>query len=227
MELTNAHVLTLDDDQDLRILVRKLLEGAGMRVGEARDVEEAFKMAQNRAPHVIISDLNMPGQSGFAFIERCRRTEWLRNVPILVLSSNNDKASIYRAISLGASDYLLKPFHSAGLTQKLRKILKNREMQRHEFIPSQMPVVTVATSCTITEAGEAGYRIEAPVRLGPEVSLRIKSPLLDELGVSEFPIQSSARAPQLRQQGQYLSEVASVGLSESALQKIRVFTRKW
>jgi CheY-like chemotaxis protein len=227
MELTNAQVLVLDDDEYLRALLRKLLEGQGMRVSEAGDVDGAFKALVAHAPHLIISDLNMPGQSGFDFIERCRRTPGLREVPIVVLSGNKDKGSVYRAISLGANDYILKPFQAANLTQKLRKVLMNKTVKRYDFAPSEAQSITVTLACNIVEVGESGYRIQAPVRLAPETPIQVQCNLLKELGVAEFPIRTSPRAPMLRSLGQYLNETVSVGLGEPALQKIRSVLRQW
>jgi CheY-like chemotaxis protein len=227
MDLVNSRVLVLDDDKDLRILLRKLLEGAGMRVSEAGDVDEAFTVAMKEVPHVVVSDLNMPGQSGYAFIDRIRRTESLKNVPIVVLSAQNDAASVHRAISLGANDYVLKPFHSAGLTQKIRKALMNKTICRYEFPPESCPPVTVTANCSIVEAGESGYRIEAPIRIAAETQILVKSTLLESMGVSEFPIRTSPRVPMLRKQGQYLNEATSVGLSEASLHRIRSTLRRF
>jgi CheY-like chemotaxis protein len=225
MEIDNAQALIVDDDPDVRALVRRVLTGAGMRVEEARDVEMAFEVAAKQPPHVIVSDLNMPGKSGFDLIERCRRTSALRDTPILVLSAASDKASVFRAISLGANDYILKPFQPAALTQKLRKVLKNRDIHRHEFVPGSFPAVSVVLPCTIEEAGEAGLRVEAPVRIGRDVVVKLSSPLIQGMGLDGHLIRTSPRTPVLRREGLYLNEALPVGLSEAAAQKIRRFLK--
>ena len=227
MELANAQVLVLDDDEFIRALLRKLLESQGMRVSEAADVDGAIKAVIAHAPHLIISDLNMPGLSGFEFIERCRRTPGLMEVPIVVLSGNKDKNSVFRAISMGANDYILKPFQAANLTQKLRKVLMNKTIKHYDFARAEVPPVKVAVACNIIEVGESGYRVEAPVRLSLQATIDIESPLLEELGVKGFPIRTIPRAPMLRGQGRYLNEMHSVGLGEPALQKIRSLLRQW
>lgn len=225
MELENAQAMIVDDDPELRALVRRVLEGAGMRVTEAIGVEEALQAAALQAPHVIISDLNMPGQSGYALIERCRKIARLRSAPILVLSAQNDTASVYRAISLGASDYLLKPFRPSGLIQKLKRALKGKEKQRHEFRPGERPAIQLALDALIVEAGESGLRIEAPLRLAPETSIHVDSPLLATMGLDGLAIRTSPRQPILRRQGQYLNDAIPVGLSEAGLQKVRRFLK--
>jgi DNA-binding response OmpR family regulator len=224
VEIAGAHALILDDDTDVRALVRRILSGAGMIVAEAHDVETAFQVAAQQAPHVILSDLNLPGQSGFAFIERCRKTQWMRDVPIIVLSAQSDSASVHRAVSLGASEYMLKPFQAAALTQKLRKVLRDRDIKRFTFAPGAEKAsvsLKLSVPCLVTEIGETGLRVEAPVRLACDALVEIDAPVVNDLKLPPDCMRGSKRSPVLRQEARYLSDAVFRGLDEAALQRVR------
>jgi CheY-like chemotaxis protein len=100
-------VLVVDDDPDLRELMRLLLEGAGYRVETARDGREALERVFAHAPALVLLDMKMPGMNGWQFARTLRQTH-NRRIPIVVVTAGDDARRT--AEEVGAEAYLGKPF---------------------------------------------------------------------------------------------------------------------
>ncbi|MEO1324530.1 MAG: response regulator [Pseudomonadota bacterium] len=111
----------MDDDPQIRMLVKKLLEKNHMRVALARDVLEAQVELERKAPDLIILDLMMPGEDGTSF---CRRLRENSSIPILMLSALGDDVDRIIGLETGADDYLAKPFNPRELVARIRSILR-------------------------------------------------------------------------------------------------------
>lgn len=114
-------ILIVDDDPQIRMLVKKLLEKNQMRVALARDVLEAQAELERKAPDLIVLDLMMPGEDGTSF---CRRLRAKSSIPILMLSALGDDVDRIIGLETGADDYLAKPFNPRELVARIRSILR-------------------------------------------------------------------------------------------------------
>ncbi|MEM7637735.1 MAG: response regulator [Pseudomonadota bacterium] len=119
--MTDETILVVDDDPQIRTLVRKLLEKNYMRVKLARDVTEAQAVLERETPDLIILDLMMPGEDGTSF---CRRLRQDSTIPILMLSALGDDVDRIIGLETGADDYLAKPFNPRELIARIRSILR-------------------------------------------------------------------------------------------------------
>ena len=118
-------VLVVDDDPDVRALLRDVLELAGLRVLEAGRVLEGVEMARQRHPDVITMDLMLPDLDGFEAIRLLREQPETRDTPVVVLSAIEVEPGDPRA--LGATVCLTKPFSSADLLKAIRSRLRPRD----------------------------------------------------------------------------------------------------
>ena len=125
--MSAPEVLVVDDDRLTRLLAREALEGAGLRVREAGDGQEALENAQETAPDLVLLDLNMPHVDGFEALSRLRSSASLLHVPVLVLTARDDPDSVQRAYDLGATDFLAKPIHFQLLPHRVRYVLRAQE----------------------------------------------------------------------------------------------------
>ncbi|MEL6728279.1 MAG: response regulator [Pseudomonadota bacterium] len=119
--MTDATILVVDDDPQIRTLVKKLLEKNYMRVKLARDVTEAQATLEHETPDLIVLDLMMPGEDGTSF---CRRLRQDSSIPILMLSALGDDIDRIIGLETGADDYLAKPFNPRELVARIRSILR-------------------------------------------------------------------------------------------------------
>jgi len=112
-----AAVLVVDDEVQIRRLLKISLEAAGYKVFEAADGQEGLAEAAQRRPDVVVLDLGLPDMDGVAVLKRLR--EW-SDVPVVVLSVRDQEEVKIAALDNGADDYLTKPFSTGELLARLR-----------------------------------------------------------------------------------------------------------
>ena len=117
-------VLIIDDEVQIRRLLRVTLEANGYRVLEAATGPDGLADAAQRNPDVIILDLGLPGMDGLTVLKRLR--EWSR-APVLVLSVQEGDADKVSALDNGADDYMTKPFSTAELLARLRVVRRRAQ----------------------------------------------------------------------------------------------------
>ncbi len=125
--MTNL-ILVVDDDYVTRMQLRLLLEQAGYRVAEAIDGEQAIDLYLRLHPDLVLLDVLMPEMDGFACCTRLQNLAGGGNTPILIITSLDDEASIVRAFAVGAADYITKPIQWEVLRQRVRRLLKTRQV---------------------------------------------------------------------------------------------------
>ncbi len=122
--MSERTVLVIDDEPQIRRLLRVTLEANGYRVLDAATGQEGIVQAAQRRPEVVILDLGLPDLSGVEVLRRVR--EWSR-VPVLVLSVLDREDDKVTALDAGADDYLTKPFSTAELLARLRAALRHAQ----------------------------------------------------------------------------------------------------
>jgi CheY-like chemotaxis protein len=123
-----ARVLLVDDEDQLRRVMKDLLEREGYLVHEARDGIEALDEVDRRAPDIIVLDLNLPGMDGYAVLSQLRSRPATRQVPIIVLTAKGDEDNEVRVFELGADDFLTKPFRARALAARLEAVMGRRRV---------------------------------------------------------------------------------------------------
>src|SRR3990172_7138351 len=101
------NVLIVDDDGDLRAIVRDVLKEDGFRVSEAQDGLEAIKSFRKEAPDCVLLDLNMPYMNGIETMKELKKMNG--NVPVIMLTAFGDVPTAVEAIKAGAYDFTIKP----------------------------------------------------------------------------------------------------------------------
>jgi len=115
-------VLLVEDEPDLLLLARLILEMSGFAVIEARGGEEAVEIAENEKVDAVFLDLRMPGMDGWAVLEELRASGTISRLPVIILSAHADPSAIKRSVALGAKGYVKKPYRAADLTQALEAV---------------------------------------------------------------------------------------------------------
>jgi two-component system, OmpR family, KDP operon response regulator KdpE len=123
--------LVIDDEPQIRRLLRITLEANGYRVLDAANGQEGLVHAAQRKPDVILLDLGLPDLDGLEVLNRIR--EWSR-VPVIILSVRDQEEEKVAALDSGADDYVTKPFNSAELLARLRAALRHVQPQGAEAI---------------------------------------------------------------------------------------------
>jgi len=119
-------VLLVDDEDQLRRVMKDLLERDGYVVHEARDGIQALDQVDRLAPDIIVLDLNLPGLDGYSVLAQLRSRAATRTVPVIVLTAKGDEDNEVRVFELGADDFLTKPFRARALSARLEAVLSRR-----------------------------------------------------------------------------------------------------
>ena len=144
--MTGADILIVDDDDNLREVVRYALDRAGFKVREAEDGKQAMAEFGARSPDLIVLDVLMPEMDG---IEVCREIRKESQVPIVFLSSRDEEVDRVLGLELGGDDYMTKPFSPRELVSRVKAVLRR------------------ARPATQAESQENTLRA-GPIRMNPE-----------------------------------------------------------
>jgi len=124
----NMRFLVVDDFSTMRRIVRNLLKELGFsNVDEAEDGVDALGKLRGGKYQFVISDWNMPNMTGIDLLRNIRADAALKGLPVLMVTAEAKKENIIAAAQAGASGYVVKPFTSATLDEKLNKIFKTME----------------------------------------------------------------------------------------------------
>ena len=121
---SGERVLVVDDEPDIVALVAYHLAKAGYRVTTAASGTDALDSARRERPSLIVLDLMLPGMSGYEVLEQLRANDATRDVAVLMLTARREESDRIRGLSLGADDYLTKPFSPQELVLRVGAILR-------------------------------------------------------------------------------------------------------
>lgn len=137
-------ILVVDDYDDVRGMLKVLLESENFRVLEAATGAEALEVIKNQRPDVILMDLALPGFDGFETIRRIRNIDGFQNTPIVVLTAYTGSTTYETAIGAGSDYFMGKPIDFDELSLLLKRILSEGTARSPKYAraPSQRAVRT-------------------------------------------------------------------------------------
>ena len=115
------HLLLVDDDRRIRVLLSRFLTGEGYRITTAESAADARAKLEGLSFDLLVLDVMMPGETGFEFATSIRKSS---AVPILMLTARDEKESRIAGLEIGADDYVAKPFEPRELSLRIAAILK-------------------------------------------------------------------------------------------------------
>jgi two-component system, OmpR family, KDP operon response regulator KdpE len=132
--MSSANILVVDDEPQIRRVLRSTLTFRGYTITEAQSGEEALEMMPKLKPDLILLDVNLPGMSG---VETCREIRRTSDAPIIMLTVRNAERDKVVALDAGADDYVTKPFGIEELLARVRASLR-----RHPSADALAPFVS-------------------------------------------------------------------------------------
>ena len=167
--MARAIILVIEDEEDIRDLVRFNLERDGYQVQTAGSVEAARRLLAEQIPSLVLLDLMLPGENGFDFCRALRADARTRSLPVIMVTARGEDADVVAGLEVGADDYITKPFTPRVLLARVRAVLRRRTPEagdsdecvtrgpieihrtRHEVKVSGRPVVLTLSEFRILE----------------------------------------------------------------------------
>ncbi len=122
-EPQDSHLLVVDDDDRIRDLLKKYLTRSGFRVSIAANAQAARRLMSGITFDLLVLDVLIPGEDGFVLTQSLRKFD---DIPIILLTARGEATDRINGLSLGADDYLSKPFEPAELVLRIKAILKRQ-----------------------------------------------------------------------------------------------------
>ncbi|CAN5318392.1 response regulator [soil metagenome] len=192
-ERAERHLLVVDDDDRIRALLKEFLSRAGFRVSAAADAAHADRLTGAMDFDLLVLDVMMPGEDGFAFTRRMRaKGGEVGKTPILMLTARDQTGDRIEGLTHGADDYLAKPFEPRELLLRIEAILRRstpkpsgpRELSlgRCAFEPERGELTRDGEPIRLTEAEVTLLRRLARVAHEPVDRLELAADTVDATG---------------------------------------------
>jgi two-component system response regulator CssR len=133
----HQHVFIVEDDPNIRDIVKAYLVKEGYEVSVVGDAESAWDYAEKQQPDMWILDIMLPGMDGY---ELCKRIRQISEVPIIIISAKDEEVDKILGLELGSDDYLTKPFSPRELVARVKRLFKRTQPKETESV--QMDTVT-------------------------------------------------------------------------------------
>lgn len=147
-----AHVLLIDDDEEVVEMVTKYLSESGLTVSSATTPSKGLEALRGRRPSLVVLDVMLPEKSG---LDLCKEIRKDSRVPILMLTARGEVVDRVIGLELGADDYLAKPFEPRELLARIHSILRRTEGQPLEVTELRFPELEIdARKRTVIASGK-------------------------------------------------------------------------
>lgn len=128
--MSKEKILVVEDEEDIRELLRYNLSKEGYQVTGAASGEGALKTARILQPDLMILDLMLPGVDGLEVCRLLKRDPRTQHLPIVMLTAKGEEADIVTGLELGADDYIIKPFSPRVLLARVRAVLRRKKVEK-------------------------------------------------------------------------------------------------
>lgn len=126
MAVLKPQILIVEDEDDIRELVRYNLEREHFSVSEASSGEAGLKTALQKRPDLILLDLMLPGKDGLQICRELKQNPSVQDVPVVMMTAKGEESDIVTGLELGAEDYVVKPFSPKVLVARVKAVLRRK-----------------------------------------------------------------------------------------------------
>lgn len=125
-----TRVLIIDDSATIVALLRRMMRQNDLVTLEAGDAEAGIEIARSEVPDLVFLDIVLPGMNGFAALRALRRDPITRDIPIIMISGNEQATEEFYVQRIGADDFMKKPFSRAEVFARIERLLDDKQMPR-------------------------------------------------------------------------------------------------
>ncbi len=131
---SGTRMLVIDDSATIVALLSRMLRQNEYQVFEAADAETGLEIARTQTPELIFLDIVLPGMDGFAALRQLRRDPYTRDIPVIMISGNEQATEQFYVHRIGADDFMKKPFSRAEVFARIERLLDANQ------VPKRLPV---------------------------------------------------------------------------------------
>ena len=166
VRVSQRRILHIEDDPANRLLVRKILAGAGYEVLEAKDGLEGLQLARHELPDLVLVDLNIPGLDGYEVALRLRGDEQLAHIPIVAITAQGDRDT---SLAVGCDGFVLKPIHVRTFAATIERFLGGEKepvsaRERDVHLRAQSQRIVARLEAKVKELSQANERLREAER---------------------------------------------------------------
>ena len=154
-------IYIIEDDENIRNLLQIALEGFGYQAESFETAEEGLARMKEEPPSLAIFDWMLPGMDGIQAIKEVRRTEGLKNLPVMVLTAREKELDKVVGLDCGADDYMVKPFGVLELSARIRSLLRRAKRSAKE---ERLEFEGVSVNRSTREVSSQGRAVELTLK---------------------------------------------------------------
>jgi len=129
LKKNNIHILIIDDDEKIRLLLKQFLENNDFKVSDVENTDQAKKIMESLIFDLLVIDIMMPGQNGLEFLKEIRQTNSIPSLMLTAMSSPEDRLD---GLEYGADDYMTKPFEPRELLLRIQNLVRLYLIKKHK-----------------------------------------------------------------------------------------------
>ena len=219
-----ARILIADDQRTVLTLIESLLKSRGHDVTAVMNAHDAVDKLVNRHFDLLITDVMMPGASGFDLTKTVRKHERLQHLPVVILTGKREKKDIEAGIASGANDYVIKPIDPDVLLAKVDSLLARKGAD--SFVRCAVKEeARWDVKTEIVEVSEIGLTLQSPLPAAVGSKVRIQSRFFQDVGVDAPTLRVVECEPADAEASAYVVQVHFVGLTEKEMTPLRMWIR--
>ncbi|MEW6516218.1 MAG: response regulator [candidate division FCPU426 bacterium] len=161
--MPKQRILVIEDDEDIRELLRYNLAKEGYQIVSAPTAEEGLKMARQKPPVLILLDLMLPGMDGLEACRRLKKEAGTAEIPVVMLTAKGEETDIVSGLELGAADYVTKPFSPKVLVARLRAVLRRPGAGEPQAQTGKLEIHDLSIDAGRHEVRVKGKRLELTI----------------------------------------------------------------
>jgi len=183
-----AKILIVDDQKSFLIMLERILTTHNHEVVKASNAFDAIEALKQQHFDLLITDVSMPGRTGYDLVSTVHKMESLKNLPTIMLTGKSEKKDVEKGIEAGVNEYVLKPLDIPVLVNKVNLLLE-KYGSAHSSLKKQVKISSqVSHTVTITEVGDKGLNLLSALACSSGSRIHLDADFYHSVGIASVPL---------------------------------------